>query len=45
MNNVIFLKTMENVRTHRDIKLSATKTKASYSMSQPNYHMAKSFFR
>ena len=42
MNNVVFGKTMENVRKHRDIKL-VMKIKRNYLVSEPNYHTAKWF--
>ena len=38
MNNVVFGKTMENIRKHRDIKLVATDKKRSKLVSEPNYH-------
>ena len=38
MNNVLFGKTMENVRKHRDIKLVTTDKKRSKLVSEPNYH-------
>ena len=38
-----FGKTMENVRTHRDIKLVTTERRKSYLVSEPNYHTAKFF--
>ena len=37
MNNAVFGKTMENVSTHRDIKLVTSDTLA----SDPNYHLSK----
>ena len=44
MNNAVFIKTMENVRKHRDIKLVTTERRRSYLVSEPNYHTTK-FFR
>ena len=41
---LVFGKTMENVRTHRDIKLVTTEMKRNYLVSEPNYHITK-FFR
>ena len=38
MNNVVFGKTRENVRKHRDIKLVATDKKRSRLVSESNYH-------
>ena len=38
MNNVVFGKTMENMRTHRDIKLVKTDHKRNKLVSEPNYH-------
>ena len=38
MNNVVFGKTMENIRKHRDIKLETTNKKRSKLVSEPNYH-------
>ena len=43
MNNVVFEKTMENVRKHRDIKLVTTKRRRNYLVSEPNYHTTKFF--
>ena len=43
MNNVVFGKTVENVRKHRDIKLVTTKRRKNYSVSEPNYHTTKFF--
>ena len=41
MNNVVFGKTMENVRKHRDIKLVKTDCKRNRLVSEPNYHTMK----
>ena len=38
-----FGKTMENVRTHRDIKLVTTERRKNYLVSEPNYHTTKFF--
>ena len=38
MNNLLFRKTMENIRKHRDIKLVTTDKKRSKLVSEPNYH-------
>ena len=43
MNNAAFGKTMENVRKHRDIKLTTTDRKRNYLVSEPNYHTIKWF--
>ena len=43
MNNVVFGKTMENVRKHRDIKLEATDKRRNQLVSEPNYHTPKYF--
>ena len=43
MNNAVFVKTMENVRNHRDIKLITTEVRRNYFVSEPNYHSAKKF--
>ena len=43
MNNVVFIKTMENVRKHRDIKLVTTERRRKYLLSEPNYHTTKFF--
>ena len=38
MNNVVFGKTMENIRKHRDIKLVTTNKKRNKLLSEPTYH-------
>ena len=38
MNNVVFGKTMENIRKHRNIKLVTTNKRRSKLVSEPNYH-------
>ena len=38
MNNVVFGKTMGNIRKHKDIKLVKTDKKRSKLVSEPNYH-------
>ena len=38
MNNLVFGKTMENIRKHRDIKLVTADKKRSKLVSEPNYH-------
>ena len=43
MNNSVFGKTMENVRKHRDIKLTTTDEKINKLVSEPNYHTTKRF--
>ena len=43
MNNVVFGKTMENVRKHRYIKLVTTDKRRSYLVSEPSYHTTKCF--
>ena len=43
MNSSVFGKTMENVRKHRDIKLVTTDEKRNKLVSEPNYHITKSF--
>ena len=42
-NNVVFGKTMENVKKHRDIKLVTTERRRNYLVSEPNYHTTKFF--
>ena len=41
MNNVVFGKTMENVRKHRDIKLVKSDKKRNKLVSEPNFHTMK----
>ena len=41
MNNVVFGKTMENVRKHRDIKLVKTDKKRNKLVSEPKFHTMK----
>ena len=36
MNNEVFVKTMENVREHRDTKLVTTERRRNYFVSEPN---------
>ena len=43
MNNVVFGKTMENVRKHRNIKHVTTERRRNYLVSEPNYHTTKFF--
>ena len=41
MNNAVSGKTMENVRTHRDIKIVTTNSQRNIISSEPNYHTTK----
>ena len=43
MNNAILGKTMENVRKHRNIKLSTIERRRIYLVSEPSYHATKFF--
>ena len=43
MNNVGFVKTMENVRKHRNIRLVTTERRRNYLVSEPNDHTTKFF--
>ena len=43
MNNAVCGKTMQNVRNHRDIKLTTTNARRKQLVSQPNYHTCKRF--
>ena len=45
MNNAVFVKTMENVRKHGDIKLVATERRRNYLVSESNYPTTKFFYR
>ena len=43
MKNLVFGKTIENVKKHRDIKLVTTDNRRSQLVSEPNYHTKKWF--
>ena len=43
MDNVVFRKTMESVRKHRDIKLVTNEARTKYLVSEPDFH-TKNFF-
>ena len=43
MNNLVFRKTIENVRRHRDILLVTTDRRRNYLVSDPNYPLTKWF--
>ena len=43
VNNAVFVKTMKNVRNHRDINLITTEVRRNYFVSEPNYHSANFF--
>ena len=43
MNNAVFVKTMQTVRKHRDIKLVTTERRRNYLVSEPNYHTTNFF--
>ena len=43
MNNGVFVKTMESVRKHRNIKLVTTERRRIYLVLEPNYHTTKLF--
>ena len=43
MNNVVFRKTMDNVRKNRDNKLFTIERRKNSLVSEPNYHTAKFF--
>ena len=41
MNNVVFGKTIKNMRKQRDVKLKITEKRKNYLVSGPNYHTTK----
>ena len=43
MNNAVFVKTMDNVRKHRDIKVVTTDKRRNQLVTEPNYHTIKYF--
>ena len=43
MNNSVFVKTMENKKKHRDIKLVTTDKRRNQLVSETNYHTTKWF--
>ena len=43
INNAVFVKTLENVRKHRDIKLFTIERKRNYLVSESNYQTTKIF--
>ena len=43
MNNVVFGRTMENVRKHGDIKLGTKEWRRNYLVSEPDYYTTKFF--
>ena len=43
MNNLVFRKTMENVRNHRDVKLVVTEQRRKKLSSEPNYDSYRQF--
>ena len=43
MSNSVFGKTIENLRSHRDIKLVTSNKRRKQLVSEPNYHSCKTF--
>ena len=44
MNNVVFVRTIENVRKHKeDIEIVTIGRRKNYLVSKPNYHTTKCF--
>ena len=43
MRKAVFVKTMQNVRKHRDVKLVTTERRRNYMVSEPNFHATKFF--
>ena len=43
MYNTVFGKAMANVRKHRDIKIVAIEARKYFLVSEPKYHITKSF--
>ena len=43
MNNAVFVKTIKNVRKHRNIKLVTTESRRNYLVSEASYHTKKNF--
>ena len=43
MNNSVYVKTIENIRNHRDIKLATNNARRKKLASEPNYHTCKHF--
>ena len=43
MINAVFVKNIQNVRKHRNIKLSITESRRDYLVSEPKYHTTKFF--
>ena len=43
MNNAVFIKTIKNMKKHRNIKLVTTERKRNYLVPEPNFHTTKLF--